>query len=191
MSNKTQSPKTADVEQPRGNGLYVQRLVRPWMFWVKKPDCTVVKITACKYEDMKKMKDPWITAGFREIIPDDYSWLRNLWRSRLYRPNDIAQAPTRTSVEEQSSGGTRQMSTKSPTSDAALPPALRWDDPVWWPARCQECGWEGMSNETEGGRLIADTGDYEDPVCPKCCHSKDGQFMGRWIPVVEIPEPNA
>jgi hypothetical protein len=67
---------------------------------------------------------------------------------------------------------------------------LRWDDPKWWPARCPECGWEGMSNETEGGHQIADTGDYDDPVCPKCCHSQEGQFMGRWIPVVEIPVPN-
>lgn len=48
-----------------------------------------------------------------------------------------------------------------------------------------------MSNETEGGNPIADTGDYDDPVCPKCCHSAEGQFMGQWITVEEIPEPNA
>jgi hypothetical protein len=44
-----------------------------------------------------------------------------------------------------------------------------------------------MSNETEGGHPIADTGDYSDPVCPKCCHSEDGQFTGAWITVEEIP----
>ena len=76
-------------------------------------------------------------------------------------------------------------------SDVPTCSALRRDDPKWWPARCLECGWEGMSSETEGGHQMADTGDYDDPVCPKCCHSEEGQFMGRWIPVVEIDEPNA
>ena len=66
---------------------------------------------------------------------------------------------------------------------------LKWDDPKWWPARCPECGWEGMSDETEGGHQIADTGDYDNPVCPVCCHSDEGQYMGKWIPVEEIPNP--
>ena len=47
-----------------------------------------------------------------------------------------------------------------------------------------------MSNETEGGTAIADTGDYSDLVCPKCA-CPDGRYEGHWIPVVEIPKPNA
>ena len=67
---------------------------------------------------------------------------------------------------------------------------LRWDDPKWWPAHCPECGWQGMSNETAGGNQIADTGDYDDPVCPVCIAPEGNHEKGRWIPVVEIPEPN-
>lgn len=47
-----------------------------------------------------------------------------------------------------------------------------------------------MSNEAEGGNQMADTGDYSDLVCPKCCHAGEGQFAGRWVPVVDIPVPN-
>lgn len=68
--------------------------------------------------------------------------------------------------------------------------ALRWDDPKYYPCRCPACGWEGMSNETEGGTPIADTGDYSDLVCPECAKPDGNYAHGYWIPVVEIPSPN-
>lgn len=76
-------------------------------------------------------------------------------------------------------------------SAASACSALRWDDPKWWPARCPECGWEGMSNETAGGNQIADTGDYDDPVCPRCIAPDGNHEHGRWVPVIDIPAPNA
>jgi hypothetical protein len=45
-----------------------------------------------------------------------------------------------------------------------------------------------MSNETEGGEQIADTGDYGAPICPKCIHD-GGEWNGQWVPVEDIPEP--
>jgi hypothetical protein len=39
-----------------------------------------------------------------------------------------------------------------------------------------------MSNETEGGSPIADTGDFSEIVCPKCVH-EGGEYEGKWIEV--------
>lgn len=59
------------------------------------------------------------------------------------------------------------------------------DNSQYYPMRCPKCGWHGMSNETEGGGQIADTGDYSDIVCPACI-APDGDYEhGQWIPVVE------
>lgn len=68
---------------------------------------------------------------------------------------------------------------------------LRWDDLQWYPCRCPECGWQGMSNETAGGGAIADTGDYAEAVCPMCIAPGGDYEAGKWIPVDEIPPPNA
>lgn len=38
----------------------------------------------------------------------------------------------------------------------------------WWVAKCPKCGWEGLSRDCGGGYPIADTGDFDDPTCPKC-----------------------
>lgn len=38
----------------------------------------------------------------------------------------------------------------------------------WWLAECEKCGWEGLSRDCNGGGQIGDTGDYDDPRCPKC-----------------------
>lgn len=47
-----------------------------------------------------------------------------------------------------------------------------------------------MSDETAGGDQIADTGDYNECVCPKCI-APDGDYeKGEWHPVADIPEPN-
>lgn len=47
-----------------------------------------------------------------------------------------------------------------------------------------------MSDETAGGNHIADTGDYNECVCPKCI-APDGEYeKGEWYPVADIPEPN-
>lgn len=62
---------------------------------------------------------------------------------------------------------------------------LRWNHPEFFPCRCPKCGWQGMSNETQGGSIIADSGDYDDVVCPECVKT------GGWTPVDDIPEPNA
>lgn len=67
---------------------------------------------------------------------------------------------------------------------------LRWDHPTYYPVRCHQCGWEGMSDETAGGNQIADTGDYDECVCPKCI-APDGDYeKGEWHPVADIPESN-
>lgn len=51
--------------------------------------------------------------------------------------------------------------------------------------KCPECNWQGMSNECEGGGPIADTGDYDNIVCPKCFNGGNLQ-EGKWVPVEEI-----
>ena len=38
----------------------------------------------------------------------------------------------------------------------------------YYPARCGDCGWVGISSACTGGGPLADTGDYEDIYCPKC-----------------------
>ena len=37
----------------------------------------------------------------------------------------------------------------------------------WWPAKCPECDWSGLSRDCDGGTAIADTGDYSDVICPE------------------------
>jgi hypothetical protein len=46
------------------------------------------------------------------------------------------------------------------------------DEKSYFPAECNICGWIGSSGNADGGRQIADTGDYDDIYCP-CCHSRD------------------
>ena len=38
----------------------------------------------------------------------------------------------------------------------------------WWVGKCPQCGWEGLSRDAAGGGAIADTGDYDDVICPEC-----------------------
>lgn len=38
----------------------------------------------------------------------------------------------------------------------------------YWHARCEECGWDGLTVDCEGFGPIADTGDYDDGYCPRC-----------------------
>lgn len=42
----------------------------------------------------------------------------------------------------------------------------------WWPAKCRCCGWRGLSRDCLGGEPIADTGDFNDPLCPECLSNK-------------------
>ena len=44
----------------------------------------------------------------------------------------------------------------------------------WWPAKCPACGWRGISRDCGGGAPIADTGDFTDPICPKCLEKEKG-----------------
>lgn len=41
-------------------------------------------------------------------------------------------------------------------------------DATYYMCQCEKCGWMGMSYACAGGGQIADTGDYDDPLCPKC-----------------------
>lgn len=43
----------------------------------------------------------------------------------------------------------------------------------WWAAKCSVCGWRGLSRDCVGGGPIADTGDYNDPICPECFQDGD------------------
>lgn len=45
---------------------------------------------------------------------------------------------------------------------------IDFDDKKYYPVFCTCCGWIGMSNQSEGGKQIADTGDYDDIYCPIC-----------------------
>jgi predicted RNA-binding Zn-ribbon protein involved in translation (DUF1610 family) len=38
----------------------------------------------------------------------------------------------------------------------------------WYAVTCPKCGWKGSSRDCDGGEQIADTGDYNDPLCPRC-----------------------
>ena len=38
----------------------------------------------------------------------------------------------------------------------------------WYPVKCTECNWKGLSRDCAGGLQIADTGDYDDIYCPRC-----------------------
>jgi hypothetical protein len=49
----------------------------------------------------------------------------------------------------------------------------------YFPVFCPICGWEGKSNQAEGGHAITDTGDYEDIVCPQCFSHR------KWNPLEE------
>ena len=31
-----------------------------------------------------------------------------------------------------------------------------------------KCNWRGLSRDAAGGNAIADTGDFDDVICPKC-----------------------
>lgn len=56
----------------------------------------------------------------------------------------------------------------------------------YFPCRCPSCGWQGMSNETAGGNQIAETGDYDEIVCPRCIAPDGHCEEGRWVPVIEV-----
>lgn len=43
----------------------------------------------------------------------------------------------------------------------------------WWHAQCPKCGWDGLSRDCAGGEPIADTGDFNDPLCPMCIKKDD------------------
>lgn len=38
----------------------------------------------------------------------------------------------------------------------------------YYPVKCTKCDWTGSSELAAGGHQIADTGDYDDLVCPEC-----------------------
>lgn len=46
----------------------------------------------------------------------------------------------------------------------------RYERAKWWAAYCPKCQWSGLSRDCEGGHPIADTGDYDEVLCPKCLH---------------------
>ncbi|HYH14334.1 MAG TPA: hypothetical protein VD794_03885 [Flavisolibacter sp.] len=50
------------------------------------------------------------------------------------------------------------------------------DTNKWWWALCDNCGWQGSTEHAAGGGAIADTGDYSDPLCPKCFSNKIDEY---------------
>ena len=60
----------------------------------------------------------------------------------------------------------------------------------WWVAKCPECGWEGLSRDADGGRAIADTGDYDDVICPVCIHNEEGKWQGKSVVVEDVTPRN-
>lgn len=51
--------------------------------------------------------------------------------------------------------------------------------------RCPVCNWHGSSKDAAGGASIADTGDFDDIVCPKCV-VPDATGERWWIQVKEV-----
>jgi hypothetical protein len=58
-----------------------------------------------------------------------------------------------------------------------------------WFGYCDCCGWAGSANAMRGGEQIADTGDYNDCLCPKCWSSDikeldiiDDYYLGKYEP---------
>lgn len=76
---------------------------------------------------------------------------------------------------------------------SGYPAHLDWHHAQFFPVRCPACGWVGMSNETEGGDQIADTGDYAQIVCPQCMTANGKGYMhddAKWVPVEDLLEPD-
>jgi len=44
-----------------------------------------------------------------------------------------------------------------------------YPDTTYFMAICKDCGYQGVSCTLQDGSPIADTGDFDDPSCPKCC----------------------
>jgi len=55
----------------------------------------------------------------------------------------------------------------------------------WWVSECPKCKWSGLSRDCEGGGALADTGDYDDVVCPECYKREE------WVAVNEAESPNS
>jgi len=68
---------------------------------------------------------------------------------------------------------------------------LNWDHPKFYPCECLRCGWKGMSDEAAGGEAIADSGDYNDIVCPICIAPNGNHEEGHWVTLQDIPNPSA
>jgi phage FluMu protein Com len=47
----------------------------------------------------------------------------------------------------------------------------------YWKVKCPRCGWKGLSRDCAGGNAIADTGDYDDILCPECIKKEIGQIV--------------
>lgn len=65
-------------------------------------------------------------------------------------------------------------------------PKLIWSHPKYYPCICPACNWIGMSNEAAGGNQIADTGDYNDIVCPICIAPNGDYTKGGWVVLDEF-----
>ena len=50
----------------------------------------------------------------------------------------------------------------------------------FWLAECPECHWTGKSTDCAGGGSIADTGDFDDVICPVCYQG------GLDVPVIDV-----
>lgn len=57
----------------------------------------------------------------------------------------------------------------------------------WWPAKCPECGWRGLSRDAAGGEAMGATGDFCEVVCPRCLENgfSFDVWFGGWAPGVE------
>lgn len=57
---------------------------------------------------------------------------------------------------------------------------------LWYPAKCSFCGWVGLTRDCGGGSQIADTGDYDDPLCPVCLSKGMYHYVVEDISVQDI-----
>lgn len=65
--------------------------------------------------------------------------------------------------------------------DLELPPPTRPAPEPYWLCRCPTCKWRGHSGEADGGDPMADTGDFNDVVCPVCGDLVEDDYIRRVV----------
>lgn len=84
------------------------------------------------------------------------------------------------------------MSIEKSSFQSADDDVIVFDSNAWYWCHCTSCGWQGSSEDTDGGGQIADTGDYGDVLCPNCSSNDLEGDNSRLLPsfngVLRVPK---